>query len=210
MTPPDLMTPVIDTKKGKLRMNRTYLYARVSTEDQTTDNQFADILNMDVWSNVPEQRQIAETISGGVAAMQRPVFQNLVVNKLEAGDTLVVSKIDRLGRDSIDVQKTITDLDERGIRVVSLDLPTSNLTSPEGKLMMQMFAAFAEFEKARIIERTQSGLRNAKAKGIKLGRPKAVDTTKRVLEQKTKGLSQSQAAQALDISIATVKRHWNK
>ncbi|MFC3152159.1 recombinase family protein [Litoribrevibacter euphylliae] len=191
-------------------MNRTYLYARVSTGEQTTDNQFADILSVPEWSDVPKQRQVSEVISGGMAAMKRPAFKNLVENKLEAGDTLVVSKIDRLGRDSIDVQSTILGLAERGIKVVSLDLPTSDLTSSEGKLMLQMFAAFAEFEKARIIERTQSGLRNAKAKGVKLGRPEATNTTLKVLEQKSKGMTQSQTAKQLSISLATVKRHWNK
>jgi len=204
------MIPLNDTLETDTRMNRTYLYARVSTDDQTTDNQFSDILALPEWSGVPEQRQIAEVISGGVAAMKRPAFKNLVDNKLETGDTLVVSKIDRLGRDSIDVQSTILSLSERNIKVVSLDLPTSDLTSPEGKLMLQMFSAFAEFEKARIIERTQSGLRNAKAKGVKLGRPEATDTTAKVQHRKAQGLTQSQTAKVLDISLPTVKRHWNK
>lgn len=98
---------------------------------------------------------------------------------------------------------------ERDIDVVSLDLPVSNLASSEGKLMLQMFSAFAEFEKSRIIERTKEGLERAKREGKKLGRPAAVDTRQRVLEARQQGLSQSKAATALDLSIATVKRYWN-
>ena len=84
-----------------------------------------------------------------------------------------------------------------------------NLTSAEGKLMLQMFSAFAEFEKSRIIERTREGLARAKKEGKKLGRPMATDTLKRVQEAKAKGLSQSKVANVLGLGIATVKRHWN-
>ena len=120
-----------------------------------------------------------------------------------------VSTIDRLGRDNIDVQQTILMLMEKGIDVVSLDLPVSNLASTEGKLMLQMFSAFAEFEKSRIIERTKEGLERAKAEGKKLGRPVATDTLKRVQEAKAKGLSQSKAALELGFSLPAIKRNWN-
>ncbi|RDU77920.1 recombinase family protein [Aeromonas veronii] len=122
----------------------------------------------------------------------------------------LVLKLDRLGRDNIDVQTTITNLTERGIKVVSLDLPVSDLTSPEGKLMLQLMGAFAEFERNRIRERTQEGLQRAKAEGKALGRPVAVDTTEAVQRAKGEGLSQSKVSDKLGISLATVKRHWNK
>lgn len=97
--------------------------------------------------------------------MQRKGFADMVTHKLEAGDQLVVLKLDRTGRDNIDVQQTITMLVDKGIDVVSLDLPVRNLSSAEGKLMLQMFSAFAEFEKSRIIERTKEGLVRARRKG---------------------------------------------
>lgn len=75
--------------------------------------------------------------------------------------------------------------------------------------MLQMFSAFAEFEKSRIIERTKDGLARAKMEGKKLGRPAAVDTFKRVQEAKTKGLSQSKVASELGLSLPTIKRNWN-
>ena len=114
------------------------------------------------YSSVPEHRVVSETVSGSVEAMKRKEFKNLVEHKLEPGDTLVVSKLDRLGRDNIDVQNTVTNLSEQGVKLVCLDLPIPDLSSSEGKLMLQMVSSFAEFERNRIRERTQDGLRRAK------------------------------------------------
>lgn len=189
-------------------MSRVFAYCRVSTTEQTTENQILAIRSSGY--EVIPSRVVSETISGSRQAMTRPEFSNLVNHKLEAGDTLVVLKLDRLGRDNIDVQQTINSLLEKGIKVVSLDLPVSDLSSPEGKLMLQMFTAFSEFERNRLIERTQEGLIRAKAEGKKLGRPEATDTTKEVQKCKEKGMSQSETAKFLDKGIATVKRHWNK
>ncbi len=76
--------------------------------------------------------------------------------------------------------------------------------------MLQMFSAFAEFERNRIRERTNEGIERAKAQGKKLGRPEARKTTLSVQEKKAEGVSQSKTAEELGIGIATVKRHWNK
>ncbi|AXV20097.1 resolvase [Aeromonas veronii] len=187
---------------------RVFGYGRVSTVEQTSENQLLAIRNAGY--EVQESRWLSEVVSGSVSAMERPVFSNIVLNKLEAGDTLVVLKLDRLGRDNIDVQNTVSMLCEKGIKLVCLDLPVSNLSSPEGKLMLQLMGAFAEFERNRIRERTAEGLARAKAEGKKLGRPEATGTTEQVLKCKADGLSQSETAKALDVGIATVKRHWNK
>ena len=97
-----------------------------------------------------------------------------------------------------------------GVHIHCLDLPIADLASAEGKLMLQMMTAFAEFERNRIRERTQEGLQRAKAQGKILGRPTARATTEAVQKKKSEGLSQSKAAKTLNISIATIKRHWNK
>lgn len=188
-------------------MSRTFAYCRVSTSEQTTENQIMAIRQAGY--DILDSRSISETVSGGVQAMQRKAFADMVTHKLEKGDQLVVLKLDRLGRDNIDVQQTIAMLIAKGVDVVSLDLPVRNLASAEGKLMLQMFSAFAEFEKSRIIERTKEGLARAKTEGKKLGRPAAIDTIKRVQEAKAKGLSQSKAALDLGLSLPTVKRNWN-
>ncbi|MFA0078457.1 recombinase family protein [Vibrio artabrorum] len=186
---------------------RTFAYCRVSTSEQTTDNQILAIRSAGY--DILDERVITETVSGSKPALERPAFQNLITNKLEKGNTLVVLKLDRLGRDNIDVQQTITSLLELGVKVISLDLPVSDLTSSEGKLMLQMFSAFAEFERNRIRERTIEGQARAKAEGKKIGRPAATDTRNTVQSHKAKGLSQSATSKATGLSIATVKRHWN-
>ncbi len=76
--------------------------------------------------------------------------------------------------------------------------------------MLQLFATFAEFERNRISERTKDALAKKKADGVKLGRPIAISTTVLVTAAKADGLSQSKVANKLGLSIATVKRHWNK
>ncbi|WP_279486053.1 recombinase family protein [Aeromonas veronii] len=136
---------------------RTFAYCRVSTAEQDTETQILAIRKAGY--EVQDSRIISEVVSGGMQAMQRPEFKALVEHKLEAGDRLVVLKLDRLGRDSIDIQTTIKQLQEKQIEVVSLDMPTvKNITGAEGMLMMQLLAAFAQFERERIKERTREGL----------------------------------------------------
>jgi putative DNA-invertase from lambdoid prophage Rac len=187
---------------------RIFAYCRVSTTEQTTENQIIAIRQKGY--EVSDSRVISETISGSVEAMKRDKFKMLINHQIESGDMLVVLKLDRLGRDNIDVQNTIKQLTDKGIKVVCLDLPVADLASAEGKLMLQMFSAFAEFERNRIRERTKEGLERAKAQGKKLGRPKALATTHSVQTKKAEGLSQSKVAEVLGLGIATVKRHWNK
>lgn len=152
-------------------MARTFLYARVSTGDQTTANQV--LAAEKAGYTIEPHRIYEETISGSVPAMERPVFAKLV-EKLEAGDTLVVAKLDRLGRSAVDVDATVKKLREAGIKVAVLDLPVVEVTSAAGDLVLRMFAAFAQFEKALLVERTHAGLARAKAEGKKLGRKPAL------------------------------------
>jgi DNA invertase Pin-like site-specific DNA recombinase len=187
---------------------RIFSYCRVSTTEQTTENQILAIRQKGY--EVNDDRTISETVSGSVEAMKREKFKMLINHQMERGDMLVVLKLDRLGRDNIDVQNTINLLTDKGIKVACLDLPVGDLSSSEGKLMLQMFSAFAEFERNRIRERTKEGLERAKAQGKKLGRPAAHTTTLSVQAKKAEGLSQSKAAEKLGLGIATVKRHWNK
>lgn len=186
---------------------RTFAYCRVSTAEQDTETQILAIRKAGY--EVQDSRIISEVVSGGMQAMQRPEFKALVEHKLEAGDRLVVLKLDRLGRDSIDIQTTIKQLQEKQIEVVSLDMPTvKNITGAEGMLMMQLLAAFAQFERERIKERTREGLERAKAKGKKMGRPVATETREAVAKAQRDGLSQSHAAKVLGVSIRTIKRYW--
>lgn len=188
-------------------MSRTFLYARCSTASQFTENQVQEVKNAGF--DVQASRVVEETISGSIAATERPGFQKLL-DRMESGDVLIVTKLDRLGRNAMDVRQTVEHLAANGIRVHCLALGGVDLTSAAGKMTMQVLGAVAEFERDLLIERTQSGLDRAKREGKKLGRPEALDTTRSVLNLKEQGCSQSEAAEKLGIGIATVKRHWNR
>ena len=151
-------------------MTRVFAYCRVSTAEQTTDNQVQEIAAAGF--DVKPQRAITETISGSVAASERKGFKKLL-DKLEAGDVLVVTKLDRLGRNAMDVRATVEKLTDLGVRVHCLALGGVDLTSPAGKMTMGVIAAVAEFERDLLIERTQAGLSRAKSEGKTLGRPQS-------------------------------------
>ena len=152
-------------------MPRTFAYVRVSTTGQTTENQIREIEAAGF--AVDKRRVVAETISGSSAADLRPGFRKLV-DRLEEGDVLVVTKMDRLGRNAIDVRQTVDKLAAAGVRVHCLALGGVDLTSPAGKMTMQVINAVSEFERDLLIERTHSGLARARAEGATLGRPPAL------------------------------------
>jgi putative DNA-invertase from lambdoid prophage Rac len=186
-------------------MSRVFAYCRVSTQDQTTENQILEIANAGF--SVTPRRTVTETVSGSVPASERKGFGQLI-NKLEAGDVLVVTKLDRLGRNAMDVRATVEALTGMGVRVHCLALGGVDLTSPAGKMTMGVIAAVAEFERDLLIERTQSGLARAKASGIALGRPKALDLemASQVLDKLTAGDSVASVARAFKTSRQTVMR----
>ncbi|HSX50857.1 MAG TPA: recombinase family protein [Cellvibrio sp.] len=186
-------------------MSRVFAYCRVSTADQTTANQLHEITAAGF--AIESHRAIEEVISGSVEAKQRAGW-NRLIERLEGGDVLVVTKLDRLGRNAMDVRCTVEELAARGVRIHCLALGGVDLTSPAGKMTMQVISAVAEFERDLLIERTQSGLARAKAEGKKLGRPEATETRASVQNLKDQKFSQSQVAAKLGISLPTVKRHW--
>lgn len=184
-------------------MARVFAYARVSTVDQLTENQWEQIKQAGY--RIEERRYIEEKISGSVPASQRPGFQKLL-DRLEAGDTLVVTKLDRIGRDSIDVQQTVRFFVERGIRLVVLQLGNLDLTSPAGELMVKVLAAVADFERDLIIERTQAGQARARAAGKHMGRPSKTTEKDReeIRRRLAEGESVSSVARAFGVSRGTV------
>jgi putative DNA-invertase from lambdoid prophage Rac len=186
-------------------MSRTFAYCRVSTSDQTTDNQVQEIEASGF--KVDAKRVIAETVSGSVAAMERKGFAKLV-DRLESGDVLIVTKLDRLGRNAMDVRATVDRLAADGIRVHCLALGGVDLTSPAGRMTMGVIAAVAEFERDLLIERTQSGLARAKASGKALGRPQALtgDQQKEILAARAQGVSLGLLAQRYGVSRAAIQR----
>lgn len=149
-------------------MSRAFAYTRVSTTDQTTDNQVEEIASAGF--HMQPRRTVREVISGSVAAFERPMFARLV-DRLEEGDVLIVTKLDRLGRNAMDVASTVRRLADLAIRVHCLQLGGVDLTSSTGKLTMQVLHAVAEFERDLLIERTHAGLARARKEGKRIGRP---------------------------------------
>jgi len=179
-----------------------FAYSRVSTHEQTTENQKLEIqqagFNVDYWF-------ADEGVSGKVGARQRPQF-SLLLDKIRDGETIVCSKLDRLGRDAIDVLSTVKHLSKRNIKVIVLQLGNTDLTSTTGKLLLTMLSAVAEMERSLIVERTQAGLARAKAEGKQLGRrSKTTDEQKAEIRKRlTAGESVSSVARAYKVSRATV------
>lgn len=186
-------------------MGRTFAYCRVSTSDQSTDNQAAEIKSAGF--DVADHRIIAETVSGSVPAMERPEFSRLV-DRLEAGDVLLVTKLDRLGRNAMDVRATVERLSRINVRVHCLALGGVDLTSAAGRMTMGVIAAVAEFERDLLIERTQSGLKRAKANGSKLGRPAALSDAQQrdVLAKRLEGKSLGALAKEYGVTRSAIQR----
>jgi putative DNA-invertase from lambdoid prophage Rac len=186
-------------------MSRLFAYCRVSTADQTTDNQVEEIKAAGF--AVVGQRIVTETISGSVAAMSRPQFARLV-DRLEADDILLVTKLDRLGRNAMDVRATVERLAGTGVRVHCLALGGVDLTSPAGKMTMGVIAAVAEFERDLLIERTKSGLTRAKKEGKTLGRPAVLSAEQQqeVWAKRAEGISLGILAKAYGVTKAAIQR----
>lgn len=144
-------------------------YLRVSTNDQTTENQRRQIA--DAGYQVEKDFEFCdEGISGAIPASKRPAL-NSAIKTARKNDVFVVSAIDRLGRDAVDVLGTVKTLSEKGVKVVSLR-EGFDLSTPTGKMMLHMMAGFAEMEKNLIAERRTAGIERAKAEGVHMGRPK--------------------------------------
>jgi putative DNA-invertase from lambdoid prophage Rac len=180
---------------------RVFAYCRVST----TDNQIQEIKAAGF--EIEPRRIITETVSGSVAAMERKGFAKLV-DRLEADDVVVVTKLDRLGRNAMDVRSTIDRLAVLNVKVHCLALGGVDLTSAAGKMTMTVIAAVAELERDLLIERTQSGLSRAKAQGKRLGRPAALTDHQRqeACLKRSAGSSLGALAKEYRVSKASILR----
>ncbi|ACT50721.1 recombinase family protein [Methylovorus glucosotrophus] len=184
--------------------SKVFAYGRVSTDEQTADNQLLEIRSAG-YPIEPEYWFADEGVSGKTPALERPQFAKML-HKIRKGETLVVSKIDRLGRDSVDVLQTVRHLQDMGARVVVLQLGNTDLTSPAGKLMLTMLSAVAEMERTLIVERTKAGQARAWAEGKTKGRPSKTSAGQRkeILERLSKNDSVSAVARDYGISRASV------
>jgi putative DNA-invertase from lambdoid prophage Rac len=156
---------------------------------------------------VDKRRIVREIVSGSSALEQRPGFLKLL-DRLEPDDVLVVTKMDRLGRNAIDVARTVENLAVMGVKVHCLALGGVDLTSAAGRMTMGVINAVAQFEKDLLVERTRSGLARARAEGAVLGRPRTLGAAQRdaVRSELAAGASVSALARQYRTSRQTVMR----
>ena len=182
-------------------MNQRIGYARVSTVEQSLDLQLDALRRAGVDSGF-----IYEDKASGKSS-DRPALASCL-KALRSGDTLVVWKLDRLGRDAIDVSTTVKALAEMGVRVYCLALGGADLTGSAGTMTMNVLNAVAQFERDLLIERTQSGLKRAKSEGKTLGRPFTLSDEQKqgVRNDLAKGMSVSAIARKFATSRQTIMR----
>ena len=186
-------------------MARVFAYCRVSTLEQNTENQRHEIEAAGF--AIRPQRLIEEHISGSVAASERPGFIRLL-DRMENGDVMIVTKRDRLGRNAMDIRKTVEQLASSDIRVHCLALGGVDLTSAAGRMTMQVISAVAEFERDLLLERTHSGIARAKAAGKRFGRPSALNEEQQltVIARINAGISISAIAREFNTTRQTILR----
>ena len=184
------------------KSTRAAVYARVSTADQTCENQLLELHRYTVARGWAPQEYVDHWVSG--AKDRRPSLDGLIADaRRRRFDVLVVWRLDRLGRNLRHLVTLLEEMQALGIAFVSL-AEGIDATTPAGKLQMHILAAIAEFERARIAERVRAGLARVKAKGQRLGRrPHRItaDDLQRVDE-----LSTRKAATALGIPSSVLHR----
>ncbi len=190
---------------------RVALYARVSTDGQTTDNQVRELRTVaerNGWQIVGEF--IDQGISGAKGRQARPQFDALSTAAVRRECDLIMAwSVDRLGRSLQDLEGF---LNEIHAKKVDLYLHQQNIdtTTPAGKMLFQMLSVFAEFERAMIQERVKAGLARARAQGKRLGRPRVSDDIEQAVRfQRRKGHGMFKIAKALRIGVGTVQRIVN-
>jgi len=182
-----------------------YGYGRVSTNLQTSENQKLDIekslgMPVDFWYE-------DHATSGTVRAEDRSQFSEMM-SKLTSGDTVVFSRVDRVGRRASNILTTVEDLISKGIIVYILQIGREPLNSPMGKVMLGMMSIFAELDRDNIVERVNSGLRRAKAEGVRLGRPTVCpQVIEKMKADKKNGMTNLNISKKYSLSLKSVAKY---
>jgi len=189
---------------------RVALYARVSTlNGQHPEMQLSELREYGArrgWQIVGEY--VDEGISG--SRERRPQLDRLMADAHRRKfDLIGVWKIDRFGRSLKHLVNALADLDAYGVAFVSLR-DNIDLSTPSGRLMFQIIGAMAEFERSLIQERVRAGLRNAVARGVRLGRPKRTVDADQIARLRASGASWREVAQEMRIGIGTAVRAFQQ
>jgi DNA invertase Pin-like site-specific DNA recombinase len=176
-----------------------YGYARVSTDGQTTAAQIAEL------QAAGAAKVYAETASG--ARSDRAKLA-LLLRRVEAGDTVLVTRLDRLARSTRDLLNLLHQFGERGVGFKSLVDTWADTTTPHGRLMLTVLGGLAEFERELIRARTGEGRKRAQARGIKFGRPRKLTPHQRqeALRRLDAGETQADVARTYNVDATTIGR----
>ena len=176
---------------------RLFGYARVSTSQQSLDAQVTTLRTYKVRKN----RIFTDKASGSTT--KRPGLDMLKV-KVEEGDVILVTKLDRLGRDTADMINLIKEFSQMGVAIRFIDDGIST-EGTMGKMVVTILSAVAEAERARILERTNEGRLEAKAKGVQFGRKPSIDRNQ-VIEFHNQGIGATEIAKKLKVARSSVYR----
>ncbi len=180
-------------------MTTTYGYARVSTNGQDLASQEAELLATGCAQVFKEKVSGAKTDRAELAKALR---------KLQPGDVLIVTRLDRLARSTRDRLNVLATISERGAGFRSLKDTWADTTTPHGRLMLTVLGGLAEFERELIRARTGDGRARAKARGVRFGRPVALtpDQRQEALQRLAIGEVQAELARSYSVSQATISR----
>ena len=188
-------------------IHRVALYARVSTLNghQDPEMQLSELREYATRRGLSiHEEYVDEGVSGSKES--RPALNRLMTDAQKCRfDAILVWKIDRFGRSLKHLVNSLADLSAYGVTFISLR-DNLDLSTPSGRLMFQIIGAMAEFERALIQERVRAGLRNAKAKGKRIGRPLQVVESSEVLKLRAEGLSWRAISERLRLGLGTVYR----
>ena len=189
-------------------MSKVFAYMRVSTCTQTTENQRKEILDSNL--NITEWF-VDHGVSGMTSQKDRKAFMDML-NKTEEGTMIVMTKLDRLGRDAADIMNTMKDLRQRKLKVIILQFGQLDITSPAGRLMVSMLSAVAEMEMDLLKERIHSGLARAKDEGVVMGAPTRIkpDVLRAICKAKAHGDTLDMISKRYDVDRATASRNIRK
>ena len=182
-----------------MEINNKYGYVRVSSKSQESNSSIESQKQQLIQNGIEEENIFVEVGSGANEIKNRSVFQKLINQKLKENDLLMVTKIDRCSRNTLEFLKLQDILFKKNITFVALDLPTS-VDLATNKLMATTLSAMAEFENNRRKERQKQGIRAAQKKGKYQGRKTVINKT---LIQKVKHLKETKNLSVTDISKLT-------
>jgi DNA invertase Pin-like site-specific DNA recombinase len=177
-----------------------YGHARVSTAKQDTTNQI-DALKAAGCERIYTEKASGKSTDG------RPEFKRLM-KALNPGDTVVVTKLDRLARSSRDLLNILHDLEQGACGFVSLGETWCDTTTDIGKLVITIMSGIGQFERSLILSRTEVGIAKARAQGKKFGRPSALDVgqKRKIAERYANGETMAELAAEYEVGEATIFR----